>query len=46
MQEHVENKKSSVYENISFAVVHTDAQQIFFFFFFSSQEVIYFYNGL
>lgn len=34
MQEHVENKKSSVYENISFAVVHTDAQQIFFFFFF------------
>lgn len=45
MQEHVENKKSSVYENISVAVVHTDAQQIFFFFF-SSQEVIYFYNGL
>lgn len=34
MQEHVENKKSSVYENISVAVVHTDAQQIFFFFFF------------
>lgn len=45
MQEHMENKKSSVYENISVAVVHTDAQQIFFFFF-SSQEVIYFYNGL
>lgn len=31
MQEHVENKKSSVCENISVAVVHTDAQQIFFF---------------
>lgn len=29
MQEHVENKKSSVYENISVAVVHTDADFFF-----------------